>query len=281
MEALKKKIKSSRGSSLLIAMLFMLACMTIGASIFMVADANASKAASNRDIQQKYLAVSSAVRMIVDELESVQFYGVYTYTKTGLDESGAPPADPSDPVHHYGHAYSLVEDSAYFPNSAVRMERRDDGNAPLTGFNAPLMTDFLPLVQNMEGILRRAFKVNVMANMEENIDSNPYDVSVPGDLTTLSEGPAIRDKCRLYVDVDDVDTIGTVIVDVELYETRIKLSGHLENDDYLVKAELVNENLPSARFGFTFDDTTAGTGEIKSEPFRWNLNYFTSAANAA
>lgn len=273
MEALKKKFKSSGGASLLIAMMFMLVCMTVGVSVFMAADANAGKAASNRDEQKKYLALSSAVKLLVDELESVEFYGVYSYEMTGFDEEGAS-VTPPDPAHHYQHFYKLEEDS--ITGSAVLMRRRTD--APLASFDADLMADLMPLFQNMEHILRTTFKTRVIEHMHENNDSRPEDFSDPDDLTALGEGPAMVSSCRLYVDVEDVyEDEYTAIVDVTLYETRIRLAAHLEGDDYLVKAELETEGSPSAPFNFNFSDDPSFYPAVTG-PVRWNLRYFTNAA---
>lgn len=82
MKALWKKWKSSRGASILMALLFLLVCMMVGASVLMAAASNAGKIRSNREEQQRYLTLSSALTLICDELESVEYVGKYGYTKT-------------------------------------------------------------------------------------------------------------------------------------------------------------------------------------------------------
>lgn len=79
MEALKRKLNSRRGASILLALLFMLMCILVAASVVMAAASNAGKIKSNKEEQQKYLTLSSAVNLLVDELQSVEYVGGYTY----------------------------------------------------------------------------------------------------------------------------------------------------------------------------------------------------------
>lgn len=79
MKALWKKWKSSQGASILMALLFLLVCMMVGASVLMAAASNAGKIRSNREEQQRYLTLSSALTLICDELESVEYVGKYRY----------------------------------------------------------------------------------------------------------------------------------------------------------------------------------------------------------
>lgn len=80
MKGLQKKMKDQSGASILLAMLFFLLCSMVGASILMAAVSNAGKIRSNREEQQKYLLLSSALRLVCDELTSAEYYGKYTYS---------------------------------------------------------------------------------------------------------------------------------------------------------------------------------------------------------
>lgn len=83
MKALKRKWNSRRGASILLALLFLLICMMAGASVVMAAASNAGKIRSNKEEQQKYLTLISAVTLLCDELQSVEYVGRYTITTTG------------------------------------------------------------------------------------------------------------------------------------------------------------------------------------------------------
>lgn len=81
MKSLYRKLYSQRGASILLALLFLLVCMMVGASVLMAAVSNAGKIRSNYEEQQRYLALSSALRLVVDELEQARYQGRYTVTE--------------------------------------------------------------------------------------------------------------------------------------------------------------------------------------------------------
>lgn len=87
MEALKRKWKSSRGASILLALLFLLLCVMVGASVIMAAASNGGKIRSNQAEQQRYLALSSALRLVCDELESMEYVGRYKYGYVDVQKS--------------------------------------------------------------------------------------------------------------------------------------------------------------------------------------------------
>lgn len=74
MRILSEKLHSARGSSFLIALMFFLICLVIGALILTTATANMIKTKDRYSEQQTYLAVASAARLVKNEL------GSYTYT---------------------------------------------------------------------------------------------------------------------------------------------------------------------------------------------------------
>lgn len=92
--ALSRKLQSQRGASMLLALLFLLICSMVTASILMAAVANAGKHRSNLEEHQVYLALSSAVSTLCDELNRCEYRGQYfswKYTEqTGTDALGRP-----------------------------------------------------------------------------------------------------------------------------------------------------------------------------------------------
>lgn len=108
MEALRKKWKSSRGASILMALLFLLVCMMVGASVLMAAVSNAGKLKSNREEQQKYLTLSSALTLICDELEDVEYVGRYDYSRSEVNRPEIDDEGNSIQVlDHYKHSYTI------------------------------------------------------------------------------------------------------------------------------------------------------------------------------
>lgn len=80
MRKLIQKLHSQHGASILLALLFLLACMMVAASVLMAAVSNAGKIRSNYEEQQRYLALSSALRLVAGEIEKAEYTGKYTVT---------------------------------------------------------------------------------------------------------------------------------------------------------------------------------------------------------
>ena len=75
LECLREKLKSSRGASILMALLFLLVCMMVASSLLMAAVSNAGKLQGGRTEQQKYLTLSSGLRLVCGELEEMAYTG--------------------------------------------------------------------------------------------------------------------------------------------------------------------------------------------------------------
>lgn len=63
-----EKLNSHRGASILLALVFVLACVMVGVSILSAAASNAGRTRSNHAEQQLYLSLSSALQLVSDDL---------------------------------------------------------------------------------------------------------------------------------------------------------------------------------------------------------------------
>lgn len=91
MKRLRKKLHSERGASILLALLFFLVCIMVGASVLAAAASNAGKIRSNQTEQQRYLTLSSAIRLVADELKQAEYtgkYKVWEWTETVTEKDG-------------------------------------------------------------------------------------------------------------------------------------------------------------------------------------------------
>ncbi len=79
MKRIHEKWNSARGASILTALLLLLVCMMVAASVLMAAASNAGKLRSNREEHQKYLTLSSALRLVCGEIEASSYVGRYSY----------------------------------------------------------------------------------------------------------------------------------------------------------------------------------------------------------
>lgn len=83
----KKKLNSRRGASFLLALLFFLVCGLVASSVLMAAVSNAGRSRSSREEHQTYLTISSAVRLLCDELNAAQYQGRYRYWEVPVYET--------------------------------------------------------------------------------------------------------------------------------------------------------------------------------------------------
>jgi hypothetical protein len=77
MYGLKKKLQSEKGASILLVLLFFLVCILVSASVLMAATSNAGKVKSNREAQQEYLLVSSALQLVCDDITASTYTPQY------------------------------------------------------------------------------------------------------------------------------------------------------------------------------------------------------------
>ena len=96
MERVREKLHSRTGASLLIALLFFLVAMTVGAVVLTAASANAGRIQKNRQEQQNYLAVASAAELVKEDIAgrpgtafTASYQKVVTeYSETWTDAEG-------------------------------------------------------------------------------------------------------------------------------------------------------------------------------------------------
>lgn len=266
MEALKKKFKSRRGASLLLAMLFLMVCMMVGASVMIAAAFNLNKFRGVQEEQQKYLTLSSALNLLVDELERVEYVGKYEYTLTMViltDDDGEPIFDgDGNPIYHYIHTYEQVAGEL-----RLSVDQSDWG-----------LNEVLPLYSYFD---------SVFAWESGEFDETEYIHPITGDqyfYKTDISSVSLPLHYKLELELTDEDGAygglsDKVSIDVELREDgSIYLTATLEETDYkmiaLLKANLDYEHneYPQNRLVLRGDEVDTKTYETKL-PIRWNLEY--------
>lgn len=239
MRRIREKWNSSRGASILLALLFLLVCMLVAASVLMAAVSNAGKLRSNREEQRKYLTLSSALRLVCGELTESRYQGKYTYTVTPVyDDSET--ADPADP-DHYRHTYTQGT-GAYTCelNSTVEV---------------------LPLRNSLDYLFGQ--KLAAGAGVTRN----------PDDEYTFERLPAAMNFPVRYTLTVAADGFETVTISFQLRaDGLIGLTAALPADanghSYAMEAEL----LPETPLDKTFVLKNLG-GENSTEEVRWKLNW--------
>ncbi len=77
MTRLFRKLKHETGASLVLVLLFMLVCMTVGGSVLLAATANAGKLRGDEQETQAYLALASALQTVSESICSTEYAGTY------------------------------------------------------------------------------------------------------------------------------------------------------------------------------------------------------------
>lgn len=85
MKTMRNKLRTKSGSTIIFALVFFLFCAMIGGIILTSAYTNVNRAAKARDTQQSYFTVSSAARLIAEELEGIEFEGLENDYDSSVD----------------------------------------------------------------------------------------------------------------------------------------------------------------------------------------------------
>ena len=83
MNMLKSKLNNSRGASMMMALVFLLAALVLGAVALAAASANAGRTGRNVEDQQAYYALSSAAELIKNDMSNA---GISTSSYTTTEE---------------------------------------------------------------------------------------------------------------------------------------------------------------------------------------------------
>lgn len=269
---LRKKWKSQKGASILMALLFLLVSIMVSSSVLMAAVSNAGKLNSNRQAQQRYLALSSAIRLVCDELAKAEYYGKYTYeeiityreAETGEEdgtEGGS--EEPEKQVESVEYRYTQVE-------GEYRCE----------------LKEVLPLLEDFDYMFAQAFPTN----QEWDQDSGEESISVKETYEPLSgllpepHGQTSPHKITLKVNADQGENLTPGLgeeVHVEIWLSHVSENGYTlrlraslgEEDDrghiYKMEAELTQTGtvpMISNNPGESGQEYTAG-------PMTWTVGW--------
>ena len=259
MGRISEKMRSQSGASILLALLFFLLCAMVGASVLMAAASNAGKIRSNRQEQQKYFTLSSALQLVCDELEAAQYTAKYRYVveDIGHDE----PIQNGDEtgsvwVHDY-YKYTYTQETGAY--SAVSPKG--------------LPEDVLPLLQELDWLFSRDASAAVALKRAEATGNDQYDY-VSSAATSkpqkhlLSITVNAADKSELY----QLVTVTVQLGETDANKYYLYLSATLEDDpNYVMYAELVSHGTPSIGSAQEGENTSSVT---------WTLSQITKEASS-
>lgn len=243
MRGLRKKLKDQGGASILLALLFFLLCSMVGASVLMAAVSNAGKIRSNREEQQKYLLLSSALRLVCDELTKAEYSGAFEETGHTVEvlkvgEDGNVVLDENEhPVISYIYTYEEYTQK--------------------TGSFTCELSDVLPLLPELDYIFAKTFPAGGGGEYQGD------DIYKP--MTSNISSPGAEHELTLSVDTPETKGLNEdVTVKLLLDENySIRLTAALGENDaaYTMEAQLTP-------YGTNPDMVSKETGERK-----WKLEW--------
>lgn len=111
MRNVRKKLHSQRGASVVIALIFFLICVMVGAVILAAASANVGRLSHLRKNEQAYFSLSSAARLVRDDLAQSQYRYVTQNNATIAASSGFIGDEP----YLHSALEALIRDTCDFP----------------------------------------------------------------------------------------------------------------------------------------------------------------------
>ena len=272
MEAIKKKLNSRRGASILLALLFMLVCIMAGASILTAAASNVGKTRSNREEQQKNLVLSSALTLLRNELENVTYTGKYKYwtevtNPTGFDPGTSDPATVTEAKHHYEQTDGTLEStSSWLKGSVLPLLNKDMDVVFANNFEVS------DAVKNIKRAVRSAdeFEATPLPGLPAIPPSgaSPYTLEIKANATGGADVYGdLLSTVRIYVKVkaDGNIALKAVLLDASGGETA-----------YIMEALLSPESgLALRSHDDHYANDSSGAEEHDAGTVKWTLKYMT------
>ena len=245
--AIFHKLRSQRGASLLLALLFLLLCSMVAASILMAAAANAGKYRSNLEEHQTYLALSSAITTLCYELNRAEYQGQYScWFKEKTFESD----DDTEtiPVKYY----FKQEDGLYrYPGTET------DGR--------------------FHDLLLNSFDALFARELDRVLDSSsvPFEsISLKSDSVAMDYALTLTPATGTTLDSRTVKLSLTIKDSYAIY-----ITAYLDDlPEYKVEAELTPDANAPTISSLSFD--AVGSISVKqTAPMKWKLGWITIAAD--
>lgn len=237
--ALKRKLQSQRGASLLLALLFLALCSLVSATILMAAVSNAGKARSNLREHQSYLALSSAVDLICDEIVRSEYRGKYHYREQVV---GTPVEDPET-------GEVTIETTIKYHFNQL------EGSCTHKGADAE---------SRLTGLLKKDLDTLFAGHIESTLDKDKFAT------LTLQRGGIFTHTWKVHPQTGTALDEKEVEVQLEVVEDSYAIELTAQLDGYQLQAELTpSTNRPSL-------PGTLSQGDNKTEPLQWKVGWITT-----
>lgn len=239
--ALKRKLQSQRGASLLLALLFLALCSLVSATILMAAASNAGKARSNLREHQSYLALSSAVDLICDEIVRSEYQGRYHYEEEIIE---TPVEDPET-----GEETGEVTTTTYYHFT------QREGSCTHKGADTE---------SQLTGLLKKDLDTLFARQIESTLDRGKFAT------LTLQRGGTFNHTWKVHPQTGTALDEKEVEVQLKVVEESYAIELTAQLDGYQLQAELTpSTNRPSL-------PNPLPTGESRTESLQWKVGWITT-----
>ena len=237
--ALKRKLQSQRGASLLLALLFLALCSLVSATILMAAVSNAGKARSNLREHQSYLALSSAVDLICDEIVRSEYQGRYHYEEEIIE---TPVEDPET-------GEETIETTIKYHFT------QREGSCTHKGADTE---------SQLTGLLKKDLDTLFARQIESTLDQDKFTEWEVQSGGTFAHTWKVHPQTGTALDEKEVEVQLKVVKESYAIELTAQLDG------YQLQAELTpSTNRPSL-------PGTLSQGDNKTEPLQWKVGWITT-----
>ena len=237
--ALKRKLQSQRGASLLLALLFLALCSLVTATILMAAVSNAGKARSNLREHQSYLALSSAVDLICDEIVRSEYRGKYHYREEVVET----------PVENPETGEETIETTIKY-----HFNQRE-GSCTYKGTDKG---------SQLTGLLKKDLDTLFARQIESTLDKDEFTTWEVQSGGTFAHTWKVHPQTGTALDEKEVEVQLKVVEESYAIELTAQLDG------YQLQAELTpSTNRPSL-------PNPLPTGESRTESLQWKVGWITT-----
>ena len=228
--ALKRKLQSQRGASLLLALLFLALCSLVS---------NAGKARSNLREHQSYLALSSAVDLICDEIVRSEYQGRYHYEEEIIE---TPVKDPET-------GEETIETTIKYHFT------QREGSCTHKGADTE---------SQLTGLLKKDLDTLFARQIESTLDRGKFSTWVLQSGGTFTHTWKVHPQTGTALDEKEVEVQLKVVEESYAIELTAQLDG------YQLQAELTpSTNRPSL-------PNPLPTGESRTESLQWKVGWITT-----
>lgn len=239
--ALKGKLQSQRGASLLLALLFLALCSLVTATILMAAVSNAGKARSNLREHQSYLALSSAVDLICDEIVRSEYRGKYNYREQVVET----PVENPDTGEETGE----VTTTTYYHFT------QREGSCTYKGADTE---------SRLTGLLKKDLDTLFARQIKSTLDRGKFAT------LTLQRGGTFNHTWKVHPQTGTALDKKEVEVQLKVVEESYAIELTAQLDGYQLQAELTpSTNRPSL-------PNPLPTGESRTESLQWKVGWITT-----